>query len=395
MQHQINPLRKLLVAALAVTTLAAMAVPADASGITVYQDGDKYVKLGGRIQLQYHQADPDGGETTDSVFFRRLRPYIEGSVHKDWLGKFQWDMGKAEDENELSVKDAYFQYKGVENLKVTVGNAQFPFSREDMTSSKEQQLVERTFVGDHDFGTPERNAGIFLHYTAMDKMLELHAAGGSADIDPDAKKLDFDTPINANSDFNEGWIFGGRVDFHPLGSLKMSQGDFKRDEIRTTISVAAFTWANDDDNNTFTDPATGLSLSGSKADVDSVTGFEVSGAFRGFGLSVDAEYNLFQTDTVDSTFTGGIFRNGETELTNYAIEGGYMVIPSKLELVAGYEGQDADNYTEVWTRTSFGANYFFAKQDIKLQATYRMGSNLNGVDNNDENEVFVQAQYVF
>ena len=56
---------------------------------------------------------------------------------------------------------------------------------------------------------------------------------------------------------------------------------------------------------------------------------------------------------------------------------------------------DADNYDEVWTRTSFGANYFIHKNDVKLQASYRIGSNLNGVKDNDENELFVQAQYVF
>ena len=387
-------LRKLLVATIVLVGLAATALPAAASGITVYENGDKFVKIGGRIQLQYHMTDPDDGEKTDDVFFRRLRPFIEGSVVKDWLGKFQFDLGDAEDENEIAVKDAFFQYSGVEHLKVTIGNAQFPFSREDMTSSKTQQLVERTFVGDHNYGTPERNAGVFLHYAALDKKLELHLAGGQADIDPDAKKLDFDTPVNANSDFNQGWIVGGRVDFHPMGYLKMAQGDFKR-ELKTTFSVAAFSWSNDDDNNTYTDEATDLSTSSSKADVDSVTAFEVSGAFRGYGLSIDAEYNLFQADTIDDNFTGGIYKDGSTDLTNYAVEGGYMVIPSKLELVAAYQAMDADNYDEVWTRTSFGANYFIHKNDVKLQATYRIGSNLNGVKDNDENELFVQAQYVF
>ncbi|WP_027715531.1 porin [Desulfuromonas sp. TF] len=367
---------------------------AGASGITVYKDGDKYVKMGGRIHLQYHQVDPDEGDSTDEVFFRRFRPYIEGSLHKNWKGKFQWDMGKAEGSNEIAVKDAYFQYTGVKDLKVTVGNAYFPFSREDMTSSNKQQLVERTFVGDHDFGSPERNAGVFLHYALLDKKLELHAAGASASIDPDVAKLDFDTPINRDADFNEGWIFGGRVDFHPLGYLAMGQGDFER-ELKATISVAAFTWNNDDDNNTFTDEATGLSTSASKADVDTVTGFEISGALRGYGFSVDAQYNLFNAESIDDTFTGGIYEDGETDLENWAVEGGYMVIPSKLELVAGYEWQDADNYAEEWTRTSVGANYFFKKHDIKLQATYRMGENLKGADGVDEDEVFVQAQYVF
>jgi len=126
-----------------------------------------------------------------------------------------------------------------------------------------------------------------------------------------------------------------------------------------------------------------------------VTGFEVSGALRGYGVSIDAEYNLFNAETTDDTFTGGIYKNGETDLESWAVEGGYMVVPAKLELVAGYQVQDADNYAEEWTRTSVGTNYFFEKQDIKLQATYRMGESLNGVKGADEDEVFVQAQYVF
>lgn len=373
-----------------------LAIPAagHASGITVYKDGDKYVKIGGRIQLQYYSEDPDEGETMDEVFFRRLRPYIEGSVHKDWKGKFQWDMGKAEDENELSIKDAYMQYNGFSNVKVTLGNANFPFSRELLTSSKKQQLVERTFVGDHNYGTPDRNAGLHLTGEFMDNKITWGASVASASIDPDKKKLDFDTPVNTNEDFNQGVIYGGRVDFHPLGHLKMEQGDFKRDEVKATIGVAAYGWNNDDDNNTYTD-SDGMTTSSSKLDVDKVTGFEVSGAVHGYGFSLDAEYNSFCAELIDDTFTGGLYEDGETNLTNYAFEGGYMVIPSRLELVAGYQVQDADNYETEWKRTSVGVNYFFAKQDIKLQTTYRMGQNKDGVKDKDVNELFVQAQYVF
>jgi phosphate-selective porin OprO/OprP len=52
--------------------ISALAIPSSvlAGGIT-YKDGDKYLKVGGRIQLQYHQVKPDGGDTTDDIFFRR------------------------------------------------------------------------------------------------------------------------------------------------------------------------------------------------------------------------------------------------------------------------------------------------------------------------------------
>jgi hypothetical protein len=360
-----------------------------ASGITVYEgENGEYVKLGGRIQIQYHYQDPDNGSSEDDLFFRRLRPYVEGSLHPDWKGKFQLDYGKAEDDNEVAIKDAYLQYKGYENMKVTFGNANFPFSREFLTSSKKQQLVERTFVGDHNYGTPDRNLGLHLTGHNGDKRITWGASATSASIDPDNKKLDFDTPVNENSDFNDGWMFGGRVDFHPFGLLKFAQGDFKGDT-KATIGVAAFYWSNDDDNNTYDPGCT------SKCDVDDVTGYEISGAFRSHGFSVDAEYNYFDTELVEDGITDGIYENSGSDLKNWAIEGGYMVVSDKVELVAGYQSQDADNYDDEWTRTSVGANYFIKGNDIKIQATYRMNSDKDGISGNDEDEFFLQTQYVF
>ena len=376
------------------TTLASSVIclataTAASAGITVYQgDHGEFVKLGGRIQLQYHYEDPDSGSSSDELFFRRLRPYVEGSLHPDWLGKFQIDYGKADGDNEVAVKDAYMQYKGFENLKVTIGNANFPFSREFLTSSKYQQLVERTFVGDHDYGTPDRNLGLHLTGHTGNDLFSWGASAASADVDPDNKKLDFDSPVNKNDDFNEGWMLGGRVDYHPFGKVKFSQGDFGG-ETGFVVGVAAFTWNNDDDNNTYDPGCT------SKCDVDSVTGYEISGAYRGGGFSVDAEYNLFDAELVENGITSGIYEDSETDLKNWAIEGGYMIIPSKLEFVLAYQNQDADNYDEQWSRQSIGVNYFIRKNDIKLQATWRRNDNKDGIDGNDEDEGFVQAQFVF
>ena len=249
MQLTTNKIIRFAFLSASVTSLSA-----NAGGIT-YKDADNYLKVGGRLQLQYHQVQPDGGSTTDEIFFRRLRPYIEGSTHKDWKARIQWDMGKAENDNEIAIKDAYFQYKGISNTKLTIGNANFPFSREFLTSSKYQQLVERTFVGDHNYGTPDRNVGIHFTGNTESTKVTWGASGTIASIDPDAKKLDFDTPVNANDDFNEGFMIGGRVDFHPFGKLKFAQGDFSG-KTKATIGVAAYGWNNDDDNNTHTSGAT-------------------------------------------------------------------------------------------------------------------------------------------
>ncbi len=374
--------------------ITAMPVTSLASGITVYKNGDSYVKVGGRIQLQYVQSKPDSGETTDEIFFRRLRPYIEGSSHKNWKGKFQFDFGKAENTNEIAVKDAYMQYKGFNNMKVTVGNSNFPFSREFLTSSKKQQLVERTFVGDHNYGTPDRNVGIHLSGKTSTKKISWAASAAFASIDPDVNKLDFDTPANKNDDFNEGIIVGGRVDFHPMGYLKFSQGDFSR-KTKATISLAAYSWSNDNDNNTYTTNGISDAPTSSKQDLDTVTGIEISGALRTSGISVDVELNKFDTDTVDNTINGGIYLNGTSTIDNMAVEAGYMLPSNNIELVIGYQAQDADAYAEEWTRTSFGANWFLYKHDIKVQLSVRSGENLKGVTGKDEDEIFLQSQYVF
>lgn len=360
------------------------------AGVTVYKEGEKFVKIGGRIQMQYKYQNPNNGQSTDDLFFRRFRPYIEGSVHKDWKGKFQFDLGKANGNNEVALKDVYMQYSGGP-AKVTIGNTNFPFSREFLTSSKRQELVERTFVGDHNYGTPDRQMGIKLNGSINDKVIDWALMGAKGAIDPDNRKLDFDTLANKNSDFNQGWMVGGRVDYNPFGYLKMSQGAFSSD-LKATISLAAFGWRNDNNNNA---AALGNNNPASKADVDKVDGVEVSGAFRLGGISVDAEYNRFNADLVQGGISSGLYANSKTTLTNWSVEGGYMVLPAQLEMVAAYQSQDADGYADIWNRQSVGANYFIHKHDVKVQLTYEMNQNRNGVRNADEDVVYLQSQYVF
>ncbi|MBU0992460.1 MAG: OprO/OprP family phosphate-selective porin [Proteobacteria bacterium] len=352
------------------------------AGVT-YKDGDKYLNIGGRIQLQHYTMTPEEGPSEETLLFRRFRPYIEGSVHKNWKGKFEWDMGK----NEFAVKDAYMAYSGLEYFDIIIGNHDFPFSRELLTSSKTQQLVERTFVGDHNYGTPDKQTGVHLKGNAMEKKLAWGASLCMGTVDPDNKKLDFDSVVQteAGDDWSEGLMAGGRIDFFPMGHMKFSQGDFDR-AIKSAIGFAAFTWQNDKDN---------IDPSRTKNDVDTITGFELSAALRGSGFSVDLEYNSFTSKLMDDNITSGLYEDSETTLTNYAVETGYMISPINVEVVAGYENQNADNYDEPWTRISGGANYFIEGHDIKIQTTYRVGKNLDGKKDNDCDEVFVQCQYVF
>jgi len=346
-----------------------------------FSDGDKYLEIGARIQLQYKVDKPDAGPTTDDIFFRRLRVRVAGTVHKDWLGKVEWDMGKATGDNEVSIKETWMQYGGWENMKLRIGNSSFPFSREFMTPFTKQQLVERTFVGDLNYGTPDKNVGLHLLGNNNSKKITYRASAAFGSVQSDSSKLRFNTPVNETSGYVDGYIIGGRIDYHPLGFVKFQQGDFSG-KTRYTLGVAAYAWSNDGD------------LIVNNEDVDSIAAIELSGGFRSHGFSVDVEYNNFDAETVDTTLTSGLYKNGKTTLNNAAIEGGYM-FNNKVELVAGYQAQDADNYATSWNRSSLGANWFIKGNDIKVQLTYRMGENLDGVSGNDKDEIFLQTQFDF
>ena len=373
--------------------LALMVTSPAQAGIKVYEDGDKYIEIGGRVQFQYLSEDPDDGDTEDTFFFRRLRPYIAGSVTENWDAKIQFDFGKADGSNEVAVKDAYMRYKGWKNMQFYIGNTKSPFSREFNTSSKRQQLVERSFPGDHNYGVPDRQLGFKLDGQNESKKVTYGFAIGSESHDPSASKMDFDTPANQSSDWNEGVVVAGRIDFHPMGYAKPDQGDFHSDSMKFTLSLGAFSWSNDDDNNTYT--SAGTSTSSSKADLDSSDGIEVSAGLRGRGLSLDLAYQMVSGDTVDGAFTGGIYINGSSDLDKLALEGGYVFDGNKFELVGGWETLDTDAYTDEWTRTSVGFNYFWNKHKSKVQFTYRMNENENGVPGADANQTFVQFQQVF
>jgi len=364
-----------------------------ALAMTVYEEGDKSVQVGAGIQVQYHMVEPEEGETTDEVFLRRLRPDFRAKLNKSWDGRVQLELGKASDTNEVKVMDAWMRYK-TGRVSVTIGSKKPPFSREFLTSSYRQQLVERTFVGDANYGTPDRALGIRVDGTTPGKRLAWAAMFASAGIDPDAGKIDFENPANREGDFNEGWLGAARLDVNLVGEVDYSQGDLERGPFRASVSVAGFAWTNDDDNNTYTDGA-GVTTSDRKADLDSADGLELSGAIRGGGFSLDVEYQLISADTLDAGFTGGLFADGTTELDKLAVEGGFMVLPNRLEVVGGYQSLDADNYQSAWNRSALGLSLFWNQHKTKLQLTYRLGENLNGIEGKDADEAFLQLQFVF
>jgi hypothetical protein len=362
-------------------------------GVTLYEDGDTLVEIGGRIQVQYFRVDPDtpGAESTDDLFLRRVRPEIEATLTENWLGVLSVDFA----DDEVDIKDAYIEYSGFSIGNIIVGNHYVPFSREQLTSSKRQQFVERTFIGDHDFGVPDRQMGISLQ---GGDILQYGFGYYKAGIDPSTSALDFDTRLTPDTEYF-GDLVAGRLDFYPLGSFSLAQGDFDRSPTPLVgVAINGFTWSNDDDD--VSDPAT---------DYDEVQGYGADAALRWLGISVDLGYQTFTSETLDPTVTDGLILAGEGDFDTYAIKGGYMIPigPHHLEPVAGYQVLDVDAVQDKDERFLAGINYFFNEYDDKLQFTYEMGSDVFATDNasnddanetavgDDQDRFFLQYQHLF
>ncbi|MBT8140311.1 MAG: ATPase [Gammaproteobacteria bacterium] len=98
------------------------------------------VQLGGRIQYDYNQAENDSLSpgTEDDFDVRRARLYVKGTI-QDWSFKSQFNVDSG------GAEDLYVRYNGFgKQAKVTLGKQKMPFGLEELTSSKDISMLERS-----------------------------------------------------------------------------------------------------------------------------------------------------------------------------------------------------------------------------------------------------------
>ena len=140
------------------TAIAAMGVAAGAAAGTVTSDGadlviktkgglevattDKEysIKVGGRIQYDYNRAEENGVADEDQFDVRRARLFVSGTI-KDWSYKSQFNVDSG------GAEDLYIRYNGWgKQAKLTVGRQKMPFGLEELTSSKDISMLERSAI---------------------------------------------------------------------------------------------------------------------------------------------------------------------------------------------------------------------------------------------------------
>lgn len=385
-------------AGLAVTLIAAVSAAPAFSKQLIFSDGDKKLEVGGRVHLQYLLIDPDQGGASDDVGFRRLRVEFDANLSARWAAQFEWDVGEGNglginrSPSDSQLVDGYIEYRPATGGKLQIGYTRvIRFGRSDLTSSNYSHQVERTLAGSTDAGNPSRQTGIGWLSKRDDQTQFVWNLGvAMAEIDPANNQIDFDSAVDSEEENSEGFIAGGRLQYFPLGHFEQRQDNFSGNS-RLGFALAAFNWANNGKQR---------GLDPNNPDIEDVTGIELSAAYRGYGWSVDAQYNKFDaqavTDDLPKISGNTIFEvNGEADLDVYAIEAGYMVKSQKLQIAASFAVQDAKPYVDRFVQTQVGMTYYISQHDIKVQASYRRETSVNGVNDNDRSTLYVQMQYLY
>jgi hypothetical protein len=362
------------------------------------------LETGGKIQVQYYDADSDDPDNEDKLFLRRFRPVFLGHIARQWTWKLEVELSADIEAGEISfdqldIRDVFLRYQGFQTAgrRLTVGNQKTPFSRDFMTPSMHHLLIERTFVGDTSVGVPERALGVHFRGASREGKLAYWGSGGVLGHDPGSDRMKFDSLIGGSGNLDEGLLLLGRVDLHPRGAMTFADGDPQTADIKYTFSLAGYVWENDGSNNRFTEG--GSSVDPERPSLDAATGVELSGGLRGRGISLDWQVNSIRGETVAENFTGGIYVGGETTLEAAAVEGSYWFGRSPVELGAALSQLDADGYAEPWESASLVVNLHGSRWinwlTGRLQLSHEWIFSRNGVPGEDFRQTRVQIQYVW
>ena len=373
------------------TAIALIGAPAVAAGQTTSAppaDATPKISVSGYIQPRYDRFS-ENGETTDTVFLRRAVLAVKALISPSWNAELQIDAGPPASRGErLLVKDAVLRYTGWDpaGVTVTIGNQKMPFSQSSLQSASRRSLVERPFTGSSDLGAPGRSIALRADGWHSNRRVHWAAALAASHVSPEADLLSIHGITEAEDNWSEGPLVVGRIEFHPLGEIPLSQGDLERRPLRLVVNAAAYRWTNDHDI---------APQGGSAVSVESMTAMEISGGLRRAGLSIDAEYHRVAARAEDPFFSNGLYLAGEAAANKASVETGYLLWRDQFEATAAFDTLDSDTFEKPWQRASIGMNWYVKGHALKFSVTHRESFNTQGVANVRSRATYLQSHIAF
>ncbi len=360
-----------------------------ANGETV-ETKSSILTIGGRLQTQYQYVNSD--PSANRLILRRARLSFQ-SVLSDWASiKVQVEAGK----QKFTLKDAYLSFSP-KGFSLFIGQKHVPFSREALNSSKYLQMIERSLSSEF---APFRQMGVGIHGFVVAKKLEYYVgiyngAVNSSSVSNLAnnrlgKVKIYHIDAGASEDNNK-FLYAGRVDFHPFGYMKMSQSYLEKLE-HPLLSFGVNFFSSDDS------PSGGYYPGASQLKKIAACGGDAALKYKGFAGTLEFIHrNLSWWNSMDQV--------SDAAQDTFTLQGGYMIIPKKVEVTARFESLnfDKDNrllgpvgqLKDKWL--TFGFNYFFEGHQAKIQLNYTIKDEEmpSGISKPENNTLLIQCAYYF
>lgn len=361
------------ITAMGVVLATALAVPATAQeeggkdwGYNkgfYFRQGNFELKLSTRTQFRFTQTmfdaasiDEDRGEFT----LPRTRLSLDGHAYHPWLKyKIQYDFTGDDDsggtEKRPDLRDLYVDFTKNGAASVRLGQFKAPFGIQELTSSGNQEFVDRS-IASVEFA-PSRQQGAMLYGATREKTFG-YAVG-----------LFNGNGRNKATNDNDTYLMAARINFDPNGEYKLSETAVDHpDKVNYTIGAAWQTNAED---------------AAGDLDETSVEGF--------FGLKYKRLFVL--ADTYTRTLEDPL---GDVDSDGTIAQVGYFFVPKKFEVSVRWSefDPDADADDDSLTETRIGFGWYFSKHELKFQADY--GTIEDDSDPTADLDVFrAQLQIVF
>jgi len=350
---------------------------------------DKFsAKLRNRMQYKYQYTDRDIGtdgspEEDESTFdFRRIRTKISGNAYgKNVKYKIEWDSST----DDVDLRDAYVEFKHIPWANIWAGQGKV-FSRQVLTSSASLQMIDRAdTIDEFRFQNDERKRGVAVH---SDKILDGKFDYSIGVYNPQARTTD----NNINT-----MLYLARTSYYPFGPYE----SYKESDLEYTETFKAHIGGG------IGFEQIGQNESDSDEDEVDQTQLLAEFGFKYKGLSLAGEYHYRKRKVLDPLETAdlGTAVSAKESLHDqgFFVQGGYFIIPKKLEIAGRYELTDYDSQNPSFGTSGLldnicsytaGLNYFLHGRDHKIQINYKHWDvGLSGAYLGDGNENFFLTQY--
>ncbi len=309
------------------------------------QDGDFSLKTGGYIQGLFLTEIFDAA-TPDTYTFRvrRARLKFKGNVFSpEVIYQLEYDFVSPK------LLSTFVGYKPNDDVKITAGQFKVPFNFEGRSSSSTLQFVDRSLLH-ATFGVPdEREIGLGVYLSWLEKMIEAELG-----------IFNGDGLTTANVD--DKFRYAGRIILNIMGHHGYKFSDTKHsDEPHLAFAVGGFY-----NETPEAAPATG------NVETAQLTG-DVSLKYNGLGGHAAVIYRNNKPDSAANTDDVG-----------WLAQAGYFFIPNKFEAalravnIYPEGGADLGEYSVV-------LNFFaFGNHKVKLQGEYSLLTTDDGVAVGDD-----------